>query len=129
MEEQGFQDVLFIGDDTILLNNLLYQIFIDKKISTIFVPTLDAGMKYIKEEEPKLIIFDSVTVSKLEPSIVIPLIKKIKVPIFFINATPGMWTHDIARQIKETSVSIYKRPLFVDNFLDTVQRMLKRKSA
>ena len=132
MEEQGFQNLLFIGDDTILLNNLLYQIFIDKKIPVIFVPTLNIGIKYIKEKKLGLIILDSILISKLNPSAVIPLIKKAKTPIFFINTTPGMWIYKAVKQIKkikEAPITIYQRPLLVDNFLDIVQQILKKKLA
>ena len=126
MKEQGFQDVLFIGDDTILLNGLIYHILLDKEISMIFASTWDEGVKYVKKNKLKLIIMDSILISKLQPSLVIPLIKKVKIPLFFINARPDMWISDIADQIKDIPIIIHKPPLMIDRFLKTVQKILQR---
>ena len=126
MKEQGFQDVLFIGDDMILLNNLIYHILLDKEISMIFASTWDEGIKYIKKNKLKLIILDSILISKLTPSVVLPLIKKSKTPLFFINAKPDMWIYGIDERIRDVPVVIHKRPLMIDRFLKTIQRILKR---
>lgn len=126
VKEQGFQDVLFIADDMILLNNLIYHMLLDKEISMIFASTWDEGIKYIQKEKLKLIILDSILISKLNPSFVIPLIKKSKTPLFFINAKGDMWIYKVTEQIKGVPVIIHKQPLIVDRFLKTIQRILKR---
>lgn len=126
MKKPGFQKVLFIGDDTILLNSLIYHILLNREISTIFASTWSEGMRYIKKNKLRLIILDSILISKLNPSLVIPLIKKSKTPLFFINAKANMWIYKIADRINDVPVIIHKKPLIIDRFLKTVQKILKR---
>ncbi len=125
MKEQGFQDVLFIGDDLILLNNLLCHIFQDKKIPVIFASTWEEGRKYIEKNKLKLIILDAGLISRLKPSFVVPLIKKTRRPICLINAKSDMWIYRIDEQINGVPVMVYKQPLIIDRFLKTIQRLLK----
>ncbi len=127
-KKRGFCELLFIADDTILLNNLLHHMFLDNGISVIFVPTWDEGIKYIEKDEFKLIIIDSILLSKLDTSSVLSSITKTKTYIFFINVMPNTWVYKIRDKIKNTSIHIYKSPLIVDDFLKIVHKILKDKS-
>jgi len=126
VKEHGFPDVLFIGDDTILLNNLIYHLFLDKEISVIFAPTWEEGIKCMEKNEIKLMIVDSILISKIKPSAVISLIRKLKIPVLFINTKPHMWIYKMADRTRNLPVIIYKQPLMLDNFLKTIQMILKR---
>ncbi len=127
VKEQHSGRILFIGDDRSLLNNLLREIFEEEEISVIFSPSWDNGIKYMKNNELKLVIIDSSVISKFRPSAVLPIIKKTRSTFFFINAIADMWIYKVVNRIKKNSVYIFKKPLYIDRFLKAVKRVWKRK--
>jgi DNA-binding NtrC family response regulator len=127
LEEQDSQKVLFIGDDSFILNNLICELFKDENISVVFAPTWDNGIKCMKNNRLKLVIIDSNLISKLRPSAVIPFIKRSKAVFFIINVVPNTWVYKMADRLKSNSIVIYKRPLNVDKFIRSAKKIWKKK--
>jgi len=127
VKEQHSGRILFIGNDRSLLNNLLREIFEEEEISVIFSPSWDNGIKYMKNNELRLVIIDSLLISRLRPSAVLPIIKKTKAIFFLINTMPDMWIYNVMDSIKRNSVYIFKKPLYIDKFLKLVKRVWKRR--
>ncbi|GEM_PF-2936831 len=123
MKEQQSYDIVIIGEESILLNRIIYQIMVDKKISAIFKNTFDEGIRCIEKYKVKLAILDSELVSKLKPSSVMQKIKGLRCDVFFINTSPDMWINEVRKE----NVQIYKRPLIVDSFLKKIERIVKNK--
>ncbi len=125
--EQDFYKALFIGDDRFLLNNLICEFLRNEKISIISAPTWDNGIKCMENNELKAVIIDSMLISRLSASAVLPAIKRSKAVFFFINCQPDMWIYEIADKIKGKTIIIYKRPLNIDKFIKAVKKVCKKK--